>query len=85
MPKSLPVSDKPTRRPRGRTPLHQRDIARAVRAVRSAGVPVGKVELDPTTGKITVHAGEPDKTSASRESAPLDQWMAKNAGQAQGN
>lgn len=39
--------------------FRQRDVTRAVRAARAAGMVVGRVVVDPVTGKITVEAGNP--------------------------
>jgi hypothetical protein len=45
-------------KPRPRTPsrFRERELARAVRAGKSAGA--SRVEIDPTTGKITVIIGD---------------------------
>jgi hypothetical protein len=48
----------------------QRDIARAVRGAAAAGVEIGRVEIDPLTGKISiVPATEPKNDSE------LDRWL----------
>lgn len=37
----------------------QAEVTRAVKAVAAAGVPVGRVEVDPRTGRVVVHAASP--------------------------
>ena len=39
---------------RGTNRFHQREVSRALRAVRDSGTPVDRVEVDPTTGKISI-------------------------------
>ena len=50
---------------RGKLTFRQRDVTRAVKAVRAAGVPIARVEVD-NSGKIVVVTGEPDKTAPAR-------------------
>ena len=38
----------------------QSDVERCIRAARSMGVPIGKIEVDPHTGKIAITPGTPD-------------------------
>jgi hypothetical protein len=57
----------------------KREISNAIDAVARAGVQ-GRVEVY-SCGKLVVIVGEPSKT----ENNPLDQWMAKHAGAAEGN
>ena len=58
---------------RGPCTFRQTDIARAIRAVRSAGLPVSGVTVDPQTGVITVATGEPKaQDSGSREGNEWD-------------
>jgi hypothetical protein len=56
--------------------FRQTDIARAIRAVRSAGLPVSGVTVDPQTSVITVATVE---TTAQDSTTSLDQWMATRA------
>jgi len=45
-----------------------RDVTRAARAVRAAGVEIARVEIE-IDGRITVVAGKPDETSQTRETS----------------
>ena len=50
--------------------FRQRDIARAVRGAEAGGVQIGRVDIDPVTGKISiVPATEPKNDSE------LDWWL----------
>ena len=53
---------------RGPCTFRQTDIARAIRAVRSAGLPVSGVTVDPQTGVITVATVE----TTAQDSKPVD-------------
>jgi hypothetical protein len=57
---------------RGRCTFRQNDLTRAVKAVRAAGVPVAKVEVD-RDGKIIVVAGQPGQTAAKAERNEWDE------------
>ncbi len=59
-----------------RAQTRQVDIQRAVRAVTAAGLEVGKVEVEPATGKIVVTTRS---EGAGSESTLLDQWLANHA------
>lgn len=61
--------------------FRQSDVARAVKAVRAAGVAVARVEID-RDGKIVVVAGDP---ATVQDRAPFDTWKATHADSAQGN
>ena len=56
-------------------PFKQADVHRAVKGATSGGMQVGRVEIDPTTGKIvliaTAEVPEPQND--------LDRWMARDA------
>jgi hypothetical protein len=54
----------------------QRDVTRALKAIRAARV-VARVEIDTTTGNIIII---PDATHNDRtqNSTPLDEWMASH-------
>jgi hypothetical protein len=56
-----------------------RNVMRVVKAARAAGVEVGQVTVNPTTGAITV--GPAPKDSGVPEPTPLEQWRAKRSGQ----
>jgi hypothetical protein len=58
---------------RGSNRFRQRDVARALRAVKDTGG-AGRVEIDPVTGRISVILAQPDEPQASDD---LDQWIAK--------
>ena len=50
--------------------FRQRDIARAVRGAQAAGIEIGRVDIDPLTGKISVvPAAEP------KNDTELDRWL----------
>jgi hypothetical protein len=51
----------------------KRDVVRAIKAARAAGVPIARVEVD-KDGKIIVVAGEPAKDPATKEGA--NEWDA---------
>jgi hypothetical protein len=52
----------------------QRDVARAVRGAEAAGVKIGRVDIDPATGKISiVPAAEP------KNDTDLDRWLSGKA------
>ena len=56
--------------------FRQSDLQRALRAAKGAGLDVKHVELDPTTGKITI------TTTAGTEMLPsnsLDKWLVSHA------
>jgi hypothetical protein len=42
--------------PRGRTTFRQRDVTKALRGAKAAGVEIKRVEIDPGSGKIVVTA-----------------------------
>lgn len=46
---------------RGPNHFRQADVARAIAAAKSAGLPIARIEIDPLTGKIVVIVGEPSK------------------------
>lgn len=54
--------------------FRQRDVTVAARAVRKAGIDVGRIEIDPATGKIVVIVGKP--AEAVESSGALDKWIA---------
>lgn len=58
-----------------RTPANfrQADLARAVRAVKSAGLDVVRTEIGPDGKIVLIHASEVTSTPAS----PFDEWKAK--------
>jgi hypothetical protein len=47
------------RTPRAPSAFRLQDVTRAVRAVRAAGLSVGRVEVDRTTGRIAVIVADP--------------------------
>lgn len=40
------------------TPFRQADLTRALKAAAAAGVEVGRIEIDPATGKIVMETGK---------------------------
>ena len=54
--------------------FRQQDVTRAIRAAKSAGVDIARIEIDPN-GRIVIIT----ETEAERHvSSPLDVWMAKH-------
>jgi hypothetical protein len=51
--------------------FNQREVARALKAARLAGERPDRVEIDPTTGRITVIIA---KTDAPTAAAPTNEW-----------
>jgi hypothetical protein len=66
-----------TRRP---SSFRQQDVTRAVKAVVTAGLRVSGVKIDPQ-GAIEIVTGD----ERVQDSNPLDTWMAKHAGEAEGH
>jgi hypothetical protein len=54
----------PARSPRGVNRFHQREVSRALRAVQDSGTAVDRVEIDPSTGKISVILAKPGGEAA---------------------
>jgi hypothetical protein len=52
-----------------------RDIERAIRAARAAGLDPVSIEVDPHSGRITVT----NSKAAGEQKNDLDQWMSKHA------
>jgi hypothetical protein len=65
------AAPKPNRSPRSPGRFKEREVARALRAVRRAGGIVDRVEVDPATGKIVMILAKPGE-------APMQQnpWLA---------
>jgi hypothetical protein len=62
--------------------FRQRDVSRAIRAVRAAGAEIARVEVA-ADGKISIVVGAAEAPSSAPES-PLDDWMAAHARKSQG-
>jgi hypothetical protein len=64
----------PPQNPKPRSPgrFRERELARAVRAAKSAGGE--RVEIDPTTGKISVILTKPGENVADNE---VENWLSK--------
>jgi hypothetical protein len=60
---------------RGPCKFKQRDVVRAVRAARAAGVVIGRVDIDLSTGKISIISADD-----SVKDNPLDKWVASRGG-----
>ena len=61
--------------PRGPCKFRQADVIRLVRSAQQAGVAIGRVEVDVTTGKITIVTGSSDN----EQIGALDNWIATRA------
>jgi hypothetical protein len=64
------------RKPRGPNVFRQRDLTRAVRAVKAAGLDVARVEVD-KDGKIVVILGKP-QSLAPEPVSDVDRWLAEH-------
>jgi hypothetical protein len=51
--------------------FHQREVSRALRAVHDSGTAVDRVEIDPSTGKISVILAKPGGEAAT---ATANEW-----------
>ena len=59
---------------RGPNKFKQRDLTRALRGAKAAGIEVGRIEIDPT-GKISVVIGKPDITNTVAETnSDVGEW-----------
>jgi hypothetical protein len=67
-PEGFGSKNNPNRKP---LPFRQREVARAIKSVRSCGLPITAVDIDPRTGKITVVTGSPT-TGDDSKSNPWD-------------
>ncbi|RWC90052.1 MAG: hypothetical protein EOS32_28810 [Mesorhizobium sp.] len=56
-------------------PFRQVDVTRAIKAAASAGMKVGRVEIDATGRIVVVAAGQTPEPAND-----LDKWMASHAG-----
>jgi hypothetical protein len=56
--------------------FRQADLLRALRAIKSAGVGIDRIEIEPETGKIVI---TPRDADSARTGAPLDDWLANDA------
>lgn len=61
--------------PRGPCTFKQRDVMRALRATRAAGVDVQRIEIE-KDGKIIIVPGK--EQHALLQTSELDQWMVKH-------
>ena len=59
---------------RGSSTFRLRDVTRAVRAARAAGIEVQSIEIDPASGRITITAN-----AAVERTDDFDKWMASHA------
>ena len=65
--------------PRNRCSFRESDVRRAVKAARSSGLEIGRVEIDSTNGKIAIL---PERASFQAQHSELDGWLTKHARQA---
>jgi hypothetical protein len=56
--------------------FRQADLRRAVRGVTSAGIAIGRIEIERATGNIIITPRDADSANGG---ALLDDWLAKNA------
>lgn len=57
-------------------PFKQADVSRAVKGALTGGMKIGRVEIDPSSGRIVILP--PDAKPA--EENALDKWLTKHAG-----
>jgi len=57
--------------------FRQRDLKRALQAVKDAGLVVVRVEIDPLSGKVGILTGA--DTHGASPTSELDQWLASHA------
>jgi hypothetical protein len=57
-------------------PFKQADVSRAIKGAIVGGMNIGRVEIDPSSGKIVILP--PD--AKAQEENPLDKWLRKHAG-----
>lgn len=65
--------------PRSPCNFRESDVRRVVKAARSSGIEIGRVEIDSINGRIAIF---PQDSTQKNEAASLDDWMEKHAGQA---
>ncbi len=58
--------------PRSPCTFRETDVRRAIKAARSSGIEIARVEID-KYGKIVVVTGKPDETATT----PLDEWRSR--------
>ena len=56
----------------------QADVSRAVKGAMLGGMEVGRIEIDPDSGRITLIAGQ----AASEPENDFDKWIRENEGKA---
>jgi hypothetical protein len=71
------MSRRTRRPPRTENRFRQREISRALRAARDAGEAIERVEIDPTTGKISVILAKSGERVADNE---VENWLSKQKG-----
>jgi hypothetical protein len=65
--------------PRSPCLFRETDVRRAVKAARSSGIEIAKLEIEPVTGKISITSSS--GSSEAMKITDLDSWMAKNESQ----
>jgi hypothetical protein len=55
-----------------------RDIVRAVKAARAAGIDASQVKVDPHTGEITVGPAPGADGTGVRDDVDVEQWLSKH-------
>jgi hypothetical protein len=63
--------------PRSPCSFRETDVRRAIKAARSSGLDIARLEIEPVTGKISIMTS----SSSGAEKADLDGWMAEHARQ----
>jgi hypothetical protein len=64
--------------PRSPCSFRETDVRRAVRAARTSGIDIDRLEIEPVTGKITIMTRS---SSGAEKINDLDKWIAENARQ----
>jgi len=63
---------------RGTASFRQADITRAINGAAAAGMKIARIELDPTTGRISLLTADDLAAAAETSTSALDAWIKEN-------